>query len=130
MAAGVGPEGGKREDRRGRRTPVDLSVVVGGRRSRAARAIDLSLVGCLLRIDGALARGAVLDLTLELPDGPLRAKGRVAEASIDGEAPAGPTPSFLAGFEFLALAAGDEARLRAFLEAETKRRRVANAPPS
>ena len=71
----------------------------------------------------------MLDLTLELPDGPLRTKGRVAEASLDGEAPPGPQ-SFLAGLEFLALAAADEARLRAFLDAEVKRRRVENAPPA
>jgi PilZ domain len=109
--------------------PVDLSAVLGGRRRRKARALDLSLVGCLLRTDAALARGAVLDLTLELPDGPLRTKGRVAEASLDGEAPPGPQ-SFLAGFEFLALAPVEEARLRVFLDAEAKRRRGANTPPA
>ena len=129
MSAGIRPGAGGSEGRRGPRTPVDLPVVVGVRRRRKARALDLSLVGCLLRTDGALARGAVLDLTFELPDGPLRAKGRVAEASLDGEAPPGPQ-SFLAGLEFLALAAEAEARLRAFLEAETKRRRVANTPPA
>src|SRR4029453_4745334 len=89
MAAGVGTGSG-REGRRGLRTPVDLTAVVGGRQKKSARALDLSLVGCLLRTPAALARGAVLDLTLELPDGPLRTKGRVAEASIDGEAPPGP----------------------------------------
>ena len=86
-------------------------------------------MGCLLRTEAALARGAVLDVTLELPDGPLRTKGRVAEASIDGEAPPGPQ-SFLAGVEFLSLAASDETRLRAFLDAEIKRRRVENPPPA
>lgn len=90
---------------------------------------DLSLLGCLIRTDATLARGAVLDLTLALPDGPLRIKARVAEASLDGEAPPGPR-SFLAGLEFLALGAGDEVRLRAFCEAQAKRRRVANAPPT
>jgi hypothetical protein len=118
-----------RDGRRGRRLPVDLEAVVGGRAPRKARVADLSLVGCLVRTDAALARGAVLDLTLALPDGPLRTKGRVAEASLDGEAPPG-APSFLAGLEFLALAAADEIRLRAFLEAETERRRVAHTPPA
>jgi hypothetical protein len=127
QAAGPGPKGA--EGRRGRRTAVDLEAVVGGRSPRKARVADLSLVGCLVRTEAALARGAVLDLTLALPDGPLRAKGRVAEASLDGEAPPG-SLSFLAGLEFLALAAADELRLRAFLEDETKRRRVAHTPPA
>jgi hypothetical protein len=129
MAAegGAGPKGGDR--RRGRRTPVDLEARIGGRTPRQARLADLSLEGCLVRTEAALARGAVLDLTLTLPDGPLRAKGRVVEASLDGDAPPG-APGFLAGLEFLALAAADEARLRAFLEAEAKRRRVAHTPPA
>jgi len=129
MAAegGPGPRGG--EGRRGRRLSVDLAAVIGGRSPRQVRVVDLSLVGCLVRADTALARGAVLDLTLALPDGPLRAKSRVAAASLDGEAPSG-APSFLTGLEFLALAAVDEARLRAFLEAEAKRRRVAHTPPA
>jgi hypothetical protein len=129
MAAegGAGPKGG--DGRRGRRTPVDIEATIGGRTPRQARVADLSLMGCLVRTEAALARGAVLDLTLTLPDGPLRAKGRVVEASLDGEAPPG-TPGFLAGLEFLALAAADEARLRAFLEAEMKRRRVAHTPPA
>lgn len=127
VATGPGPKGA--DGRRGRRTPVDLEAVIGGRTPRQARVADLSLVGCLVRTDAALARGAVLNLTLALPDGPLRTKGRVAEASLDGEAPPGP-PSFLAGVEFLALAAADEVRLRAFLEAEAKRRRVARTPPA
>jgi len=109
--------------------PVDLAASIGGRTPRPARIADLSLVGCLVRTEAALARGAVLDLTLSLPDGPLRTKARVAETSLDGEAPAG-SSRFLAGLEFLALAAGDEARLRAFLEEATKRRRVADTPPA
>jgi hypothetical protein len=125
--AGRGQEGA--EERRGPRTPVDLDAVVGGRAPRKARVADLSLVGCLVRTETALARGAVLDLMLALPDGPLRAKARVAEASLDGEAPPG-APSFLAGLEFLALAAAEQARLRAFLEAEAKRRRGAHTPPA
>jgi len=126
-AAGRGQKGA--EARRVPRTPVDLEAVVGGRAPRKARVADLSLVGCLVRTETALARGAVLDLTLALPDGPLRAKSRVAEASLDGEAPPG-APGFLAGLEFLALAAAEQARLRAFLEAEAKRRRGAHTPPA
>lgn len=124
---GPGPKGG--DGRRGRRTPVDLEAVIAGRAPRRARVADLSVVGCLVRTDAALAKGAVLDLTLTLPDGPLRAKSRVAESTLDGEAASG-APGFLAGLEFLALAAADEARLRAFLELEAERRRVAHTPPA
>ncbi len=108
---------------------MDLEAVVEGRAKHQARVADLSLMGCLLRTEKGLARGAVLDLTLALPDGPLRVKARVVEASLDGAAPPG-AAGYLAGLEFLAVAAGDEARLRGFLEAEAKRRRVANTPPA
>ena len=82
-----------------------------------------------MRTGTTLAKGAVLDVTLALPDGPLQVKGRVVEASRDGEAPAG-EEAYMAGIEFLALAAADEGRLRAFLETESKRRRVARTPPA
>ena len=42
---------------------------------RRAHVLDLSLVGCLVRDRAALARGAVVDLRIELPDGPLRDEG-------------------------------------------------------
>jgi hypothetical protein len=129
MAAATGSSQKGAEGRRVPRTPVDLEAVVGGRAPRKARVADLSLVGCLVRSEKAFARGAVLDLTLAFPDGPLRAKARVVESSLDGEAPGGP-PSYLAGLEFVALAAGEEARLRSFLEAEAKRRRGAHSPPA
>jgi len=130
MARSSGSKGPRGADgRRLPRTPVDLGVVVGGRTPREGRVVDLSLVGCLLRSQVSLARGVVLDLTLELPDGPLRAKGRVVEASIDGEAAPG-AAAYLAGVEFLTLTAPDVARLHAFLEAEAKRRGVARTPPA
>ena len=76
------------------------------------------------------ASGAVVDLSIELPDGVLRTKTRVAETSIDGDSLPGPSPRVLAGLEFLALAAADELRLRAFLDIEAKRRRGAHTPPA
>lgn len=118
-----------REGRRDLRVPVDFAATIGGRVRRPARVADLSLVGCLVRTEATLDSGAVLDLTLELPDGGLRTKARVAEASLDGEAPSGQL-RFLAGLEFLALPAADQLRLRAFLEAEAKRRRGAHTPPA
>ena len=129
MSAEGGPGSKGNDGRRGPRTLVDLEAMITGRGPRRARIADLSLLGCLVKTEAALAGGAVVDLTLSLPDGPLRVKGRVAEASIDGEAPSS-APGFLAGLEFMALAAGDEARLRVFLEAETKRRQVAHTPPA
>lgn len=119
-----------RDERRGPRVPVDLSARLGGRPQRAARIADLSLVGCLVRADASLDAGAVVDLSIDLPDGVLRTKARVAEASIDGDSLPAPSPRFLAGLEFLALAAADELRLRAFLDAEAKRRRGAHTPPA
>jgi len=129
MSAEGGPGSKGGDGRRGPRTPVDLEAVVEGRTPRQARVADLSLLGCLVRTEAALARGAVLDLTLALPGGPLRVKGRVTEASLDGDAPSG-APGFLAGLEFLTLTRADEARLRGFLEAEATRRRVAHTPPA
>jgi len=87
-------------------------------------------MGCLVRADATLDAGAVVDLSIELPDGVLRTKARVAEASIDGDSLPGPSPRVLAGLQFLALAAADELRLRAFLDAEAKRRRGAHTPPA
>jgi hypothetical protein len=130
MGAG-GPESRDgRDERRDRRLVVDLPASVGGRPARPARVVDLSLVGCLLRTDTPLDPGAVVDLVVDLPGGALRTKARVAEASVDGDSLPRPKPGGLAGLEFLALAAGDELRLRAFLESEARRRRGAHAPPA
>jgi len=134
IAGEMSPGGPKSHDgrdvRRGQRVPVDLPARIGGRPTRPARVADLSLVGCLVRTGATLDAGAVVDLSVELPDGVLRTKARVAESSIDGDSLPGPLPSVLAGLEFLALAAADELRLRAFLDAEAKRRRGAHTPPA
>ena len=119
-----------RDDRRGRRLAVDLAATLGGRHPRPARVADLSVVGCLVRTDASLVTGAVVDLRVELPDGPRRTKARVAAASIDGDSLPGPSRHFLAGLDFLALGAADALRLRAFLDAEAKRRRGAHTPPA
>jgi hypothetical protein len=87
-------------------------------------------MGCLVRTEATLDAGAVVDLTIELPDGVLRTKMRVADASIDGDSLSGPPSRVLAGLEFLALAAADEIRLRAFLDGEAKRSRGAHTPPA
>jgi hypothetical protein len=115
--------------RRERRVAVDLSASVGGRSSQAARALDVSMVGCLLRCEAGLDSGAVVDLQIDLPDGPLRTKARVAQSSVDGDSLPGP-PRYLNGLEFLGLAAADEPRLRSFIEAESRRSAGAAETPS
>ncbi len=120
---------GGRNDRRERRVVVDLPASLGGRSPQGARVIDASLVGCLVRCETGLAEGVVIDLVVELPDGPVRTKARVAQSSVDGESLSGPT-RYLAGLEFLGLAATDEPRLRAYLEAEARRRSGAGQPPA
>ncbi len=51
-----------RDNRRERRVLVDLPASVGGRAPHAARVVDASLVGCLLRCEVDLDTGAVVDL--------------------------------------------------------------------
>ena len=116
----VGVGVGGRQKRRERRVTVDLPASVAGRSCRAARTVDVSLVGCLLRCEQGLDAGAVVDVELDLPDGPLRAKARVAQSFVDGDSLPGPL-RYLTGLEFLGLAAVDEPRLRSFIEAESTR---------
>lgn len=108
------------ENRRERRVSVDLPASLGGRSPQDARVVDASLIGCLVRCEADLDTGAVVDLVLELPDGPVRTKARVVQSSVDGQSMPGP-PRYLAGVQFLALTAADEPRLRSFLEAESRR---------
>jgi hypothetical protein len=93
------------------------------------RVVDASLVGCLLSSDASLDVGAVVDLRVDLPDGPVRVKALVAQCSVDGTSLSGPT-RYLAGLEFLGLAATDEPRLRSFLELAARRSRGAGETPS
>lgn len=126
------PGGWYGEARKGRREPrvvVDLAATLVGRATHSGRVVDLSLVGCLLRSEAPLDGGAVVDLHVELPDGGLRTKARVAAASLDGDSLPGARQQFLAGLEFFGLAAADELRLRRFVAAESRRRKGAHAAP-
>ena len=117
--------------RGGRRAPrlaVDLEGSLTGRVVHPIRLVDLSLTGCLVRCDALLEPGAILDLRLQVDDGPLTAKVRVIDSSLDGAAAAGRAPGALAGLDFVSLAAQDQTRLRRFLEDERRRRRSADAP--
>ena len=113
-----------------RRAPRLLAVNRAGRLTGRAPhpvlVVDLSLTGCLVRCETLLDGGAVLDLEIALEDGPLAAKVRVADASVDGTAAAG-SPQCLAGLEFLGLPAREQSRLRRFLDEERRRRRSADA---
>ena len=129
MGQGIGG-GGPGLRRRQRRVCVDLPAQLGVRGPREARVVDLSLLGCLVRSSAALDGGSFVDLHVELPDGPLHTKARVAEASLDGVSLPAERPSFLSGLEFLSLGAAEEDRLRRFVESESRRRRGAHTPPA
>ncbi len=123
-------EGREARARGGPRVKVDLPATLGGRVLWPARVVDLSVLGCLVRSEKPLARGAVVDLDVDLPEGRLRVKARVAEASIDGDTLPDARQRFLAGLEFLGLAALDGLRVRSFVDAEWRRRRGAHPAPS
>ena len=113
----------------GRRAPrlaVQLPGALVSRRSRAVTVIDLSLTGCLVRCDAALDADQVLDLRTELGSAPFTAKVRVTESYLDGSTGSGAPPRYLAGLAFLGLQAQEAARLRRFLDEETRRRRGAD----
>jgi hypothetical protein len=82
-----------------------------------------------VRCGTLLKSGAILDFEMDLDDGPLSTKVRVAEASVDGSASGGDIQSCLAGLEFMGLPPREDARLRRFLDEERKRRQSADASP-
>jgi hypothetical protein len=115
--------------RRAPRLSVDRPGIVKGRLPHAITVIDLSLTGCLVRCGTLLKAGAIMDFEMSLEDGPLSAKVRVAEASVDGAAAGSEGSGCLAGLAFLSLPPREDARLRRFLDEERRRRRGADASP-
>ena len=115
-------EGQPRGGRRSPRLDIDLPASLVGRSPSAATLVDLSLGGCLARCERPLDPGTILDLRVELGGAPFTAKVRVCESSVDGTSLSQPRPLYLAGLEFLGLPADEERRLRAFLDAERRRR--------
>jgi hypothetical protein len=115
--------------RRAPRLSVERPGTLKGRLPHAITVIDLSLTGCLVRCGTLLDRGAILDFEMALEDGPLEAKVRVAEASVDGSRDGEAGASCLAGLAFLALPPLAGARLRRFLDEERRRRQGADASP-
>jgi c-di-GMP-binding flagellar brake protein YcgR len=115
--------------RRAPRLSVERAGRLQGRLPHAITVIDLSLTGCLVRCGTLLKSGAILDFEMNLDDGPLSTKVRVADASVDGSASGEDNQSCLAGLEFMGLPPREDARLRRFLDEERKRRRSADASP-
>ena len=116
----------KTTDRRFTRLHIALPGTLEGRTEQPIEVLDLSLGGCLVR---GLARpepGSILDLRFGLGAEAFKAKARVREASVDGEA-AEPV-RYLVGLEFVGLAASDQDLLRQFLESEGRRRRSGPRP--
>jgi hypothetical protein len=115
--------------RRAPRLSIERPGRVKGRLPHAIIVIDLSLTGCLVRCGTLLKSGAILDFEMDLDDGPLSTKVRVADASVDGAASADAEQACLAGLEFMGLPPREDARLRRFLDEERRRRRSADASP-
>ena len=115
--------------RRAPRLTVERPGRLKGRLPHAIVVIDVSLTGCLVRCGTLLKSGAILDFEMDLDDGPVSSKVRVAEASVDGVASGDPDQACLAGLEFLGLPPREDARLRRFLDEERKRRQSADASP-
>ncbi|HJS58352.1 MAG TPA: PilZ domain-containing protein [Vicinamibacteria bacterium] len=113
--------------RRSPRLPIRLEGSLSGRASRDVTLVDLSVTGCLLRSCVRLDHGAILDLSLHLDDGPLAAKVRVTETSLDGACAEGEEKRYLTGLEFLGLPPRDAERLRKLMSQE-RRKRSADAP--
>jgi hypothetical protein len=116
--------------RRGSRLATRLDGQLSGRRPHDVTVLDLSLNGCLVRCGAHLEPGAILDLTLSLDPETLTVKVRVADSSVDGSSLPDAVPGYLTGLEFLSVPAQQQGRLRQFLDAEERRRRSADAPPS
>ena len=112
--------------RRAPRLSVERAGRLKGRLPHAITVIDLSHTGCLVRCGTLLKSGAILDFEMDLDDGPLSTKVRVADASVDGAASA---EAGQAGLEFMGLPPREDARLRRFLDEERRRRRSADASP-
>lgn len=112
--------------RRAPRLPIQLEGSLAGRAVRGVTLVDLSLTGCLLRSGARLDHGAILDLSLQLDDGPLAAKVRVTETCLDGSCAEGEEKRYLTGLEFLGLPPRDAERLRKLM-AEERRKRSADA---
>jgi hypothetical protein len=110
------------------RLATSLPGVLGGRKDRPIEVLDLSLGGCLVRCESRPEPGAILDVRFGLGPEAFRAKTRVREASVDGEAAAG--TRYLVGLEFLRLSASDQDLLREFLEGQSRRRRSGPRPPA
>lgn len=118
----------RRPDRRFTRLQTALPGVLEGRHPHDIAIVDLSVGGCLVRAPQRPEPGTIVDMRCDLGAETFRAKMRVREASLDGEATEG--ACYLVGLEFLRLSASDQDLLREFLETESRRRQGGARPPS
>jgi c-di-GMP-binding flagellar brake protein YcgR len=114
--------------RRSPRIDIKLEGTLRGRKRRPVAVVDLSGTGCLVQCDNLLDHGAILDLDLPLDEKPFTARVRVTEAYVDGTIAPSEAARYLAGLEFIGLPAGEEERLRRFLDQARRRRPGAGAP--
>lgn len=97
--------GGTVEQRRSERRECQLQVeVVDGQRRLSTRSINVSRHGLLLAVDAPLEERFLVQLVLQLPDGPLSATGFVVRRTAPGARPAG------VGLQFFALSAASKQR--------------------
>lgn len=118
----------RRPDRRFTRLQTALPGVLEARVPHDIAVVDLSVGGCLVRAPQRPEPGTIVDLRCLLGAETFRAKTRVRETSLDGEAAEG--ASYLVGLEFLRLSASDQDLLREFLETQSRRRQGGARPPS
>ncbi|MCU0242587.1 MAG: PilZ domain-containing protein [Vicinamibacteria bacterium] len=111
--------------RRMPRLRTQLAGVLEGRMRHDVQALDLSMLGCLLRAPVQLDRGFILDLNLDIEGMPLVAKARVVDSCLDGESDRN-HPCYLLGIEFLSLDPASTAQLRRFLEGQQRKRVAAS----
>ena len=113
-------------DRRFARLHIALPGILEGRTEHPIEVLDVSLGGCLVRSEAHPEPGAIVDVRFDLGAEIFKAKTRVREASVDGEA--GEPARYLVGLEFVRLSASDQDLLRQFLESEGRRRRSGPRP--
>ena len=112
------------ERRRAQRLRTELDGGLSGRSEHPARIVDLSQTGSLVRVEGRLDAGTILDLAFDLGGQPFSSKVRVIECAIEGGAE---PPGYLAGLEFLGLSPAAVGQLRSYLDAEKRRSPRADA---
>lgn len=102
--------------RGGVRVPTDVEArVEASGRTKTVRAYSLSTTGAFLETPRPSMRGATLEVKIPLPDGPLRAQGRVVFANVPGNLQRPNLPLGM-GVRFENLDPAEATRLRRYVE--------------